>query len=467
MSQTLTFKVRAPSGETHTVQVDSESTFGGLKAALSPVVSIAATEMRVVCGGRILRDDDAAIQSLGLADGATLHVVRQAQNSQQTASSPAAAATQARSPAAANPLFGGMGGAGGMPDRDQMQAMMRNPMMQALLNNPDLMASIMEADPRMQAMAEQNPEIRRMLRDPAFLRQMTQAMQNPALMDEMQRNQDRALSNIESMPGGMTALSGLYSSMERTQRALEPTGPTVTDESNRLFAERIGADLSDQSALPNPWAPAATTSSTARPAAAGAATGTVPNPFAALSGAGAGAGANPFAFPQFPTPAAQAGVAQPGAPANSMQSDPFLSALLGMNLANQTANQGQGQTPSNQQPNPVEAQAQRLQMLTQLIQLQQAMQGAQAGVAPGAASQQPQLPFFNPYANPYAFTAPPAATTPVSPTPAAPAIPPEERFKDQLEQMNAMGFDDNQKNIKALLAAGGNLESAINYLLSM
>ncbi|GAA5961015.1 hypothetical protein JCM3765_006503 [Sporobolomyces pararoseus] len=49
-------------------------------------------------------------------------------------------------------------------------------------------------------------------------------------------------------------------------------------------------------------------------------------------------------------------------------------------------------------------------------------------------------------------------------TSGAPQVPPEERFATQLEQMQAMGFTDASRNVRALLAAGGNVEAAISYL---
>ncbi|GAA6024458.1 hypothetical protein JCM11491_001157 [Sporobolomyces phaffii] len=45
-----------------------------------------------------------------------------------------------------------------------------------------------------------------------------------------------------------------------------------------------------------------------------------------------------------------------------------------------------------------------------------------------------------------------------------PQAPPEERFATQLEQMQAMGFSDASRNVRALLAAGGNVEAAVSYL---
>ncbi|EPS99332.1 hypothetical protein FOMPIDRAFT_1164025 [Fomitopsis schrenkii] len=50
---------------------------------------------------------------------------------------------------------------------------------------------------------------------------------------------------------------------------------------------------------------------------------------------------------------------------------------------------------------------------------------------------------------------------------AAPADtrPPEERFQVQLQQLQDMGFTNAQQNVRALLATGGNVHSAIEYIL--
>ncbi|KIY69282.1 ubiquitin-domain-containing protein [Cylindrobasidium torrendii FP15055 ss-10] len=51
--------------------------------------------------------------------------------------------------------------------------------------------------------------------------------------------------------------------------------------------------------------------------------------------------------------------------------------------------------------------------------------------------------------------------------PAAPADtrPPEERFETQLQQLQGMGFVNAQQNIRALQATGGNVNSAVEYIL--
>lgn len=43
--------------------------------------------------------------------------------------------------------------------------------------------------------------------------------------------------------------------------------------------------------------------------------------------------------------------------------------------------------------------------------------------------------------------------------------PPEERFQVQLQQLQDMGFSNAQQNVRALLATGGNVHAAIEYIL--
>ena len=50
--------------------------------------------------------------------------------------------------------------------------------------------------------------------------------------------------------------------------------------------------------------------------------------------------------------------------------------------------------------------------------------------------------------------------------PGAPAQAPEERFGAQLNQLRDMGFFDQQENIRVLLMVGGNVNAAVEMLLS-
>ncbi|KAG8902239.1 hypothetical protein FRC00_014456 [Tulasnella sp. 408] len=53
-----------------------------------------------------------------------------------------------------------------------------------------------------------------------------------------------------------------------------------------------------------------------------------------------------------------------------------------------------------------------------------------------------------------------------SATPPANLTPPEERYQTQLQQMADMGFTDARANVRALLATGGNVQAAIEYIFS-
>ena len=55
-----------------------------------------------------------------------------------------------------------------------------------------------------------------------------------------------------------------------------------------------------------------------------------------------------------------------------------------------------------------------------------------------------------------------------SPTPASPPDnrPPEERYAEQLRQLNEMGFYDFERNVAALRRSGGSVQGAIEHLLS-
>ncbi|KAI0789379.1 hypothetical protein C8Q75DRAFT_807021 [Abortiporus biennis] len=52
-----------------------------------------------------------------------------------------------------------------------------------------------------------------------------------------------------------------------------------------------------------------------------------------------------------------------------------------------------------------------------------------------------------------------------APLPPADVRPPEERFQVQLQQLQDMGFTNASQNVRALLATGGNVNAAIEYIL--
>merc|ERR1719454_2795060 len=82
-----------------------------------------------------------------------------------------------------------------------------------MMENPEIMRSLMSMNPQMQQLMEQRPEIARMFEDPEVLQQSMQMMRNPSLMREMQRNADRAMGQLDVLPGGHNALVRAHEDM--------------------------------------------------------------------------------------------------------------------------------------------------------------------------------------------------------------------------------------------------------------
>merc|ERR1711957_126624 len=93
-----------------------------------------------------------------------------------------------------------------MQNPEMMQQLMNSPWVQQMLDNPEMLRGMMRMNPRMNELMEIRPEIARMMDDPDMLRQSVRMMSNPSLMREMTRNADRALGNLDAMPGGHQAL---------------------------------------------------------------------------------------------------------------------------------------------------------------------------------------------------------------------------------------------------------------------
>lgn len=60
----------------------------------------------------------------------------------------------------------------------------------------------------------------------------------------------------------------------------------------------------------------------------------------------------------------------------------------------------------------------------------------------------------------------PAVTAPPQPEQPRDTRPPEERYEEQLRQLNEMGFYEFDRNVEALRRTGGNVQGAVDYLLT-
>lgn len=110
---------------------------------------------------------------------------------------------------------------------------------------------------------------------------------NPELMREMQRNNDRALSNIEAIPGGFNHLRRMYNSVQGPlESAMGNNGAGSSDEANERLARELNVESVPENslntqALPNPWAAPANTASNNHTNTSNTSPA---NPFAAMGG---------------------------------------------------------------------------------------------------------------------------------------------------------------------------------------
>lgn len=136
---------------------------------------------------------------------------------------------------------------------DFMRNMLRSQTFQNLMSNPDFITGIVESNPQLRRIFESNPQMRHMLRSPDTMRQIMQVMENPALYEEMLRNQDRRIMNIESMPGGRQALEDMYNNIQA------PMEEALSGNRRASEDDTVVPDLDTESgprgdSIPNPWA---------------------------------------------------------------------------------------------------------------------------------------------------------------------------------------------------------------------
>uniref|UniRef100_A0A3B3DEI1 Ubiquilin 4 n=1 Tax=Oryzias melastigma TaxID=30732 RepID=A0A3B3DEI1_ORYME len=348
-----------------------------------------------------------------------------------------------------------------MSNPEMLSQIMENPLVQNMMSNPDLMRQMIMANPQMQQLMERNPEISHMLNNPELMRQTMELARNPAMMQEMMRNQDRALSNLESIPGGYNALRRMYTDIQ------EPMFSAAREQfgSNPFSAlggtSESGAQPSrteNREPLPNPWGPPNASSSSESGGATTGSTGTT-------------GGTTPS---MFNSPGMQSLLQQISENPQLMQnmlSAPYMRSMMQSLSQNpELASQMQNPEALSVMTNPRAMQA--------LMQIQQGLQTLQTE-APGLilmTSGIPGVPTGGSVLAENPASSPSSAGTNASQQQqqlmqqmlqmfAGGTQTPEVRFQTQLEQLSAMGFINREANLQALIATGGDINAAIERLL--
>ncbi|XP_067886121.1 ubiquilin-1-like isoform X1 [Heterodontus francisci] len=484
-------------------------------------------QLVLIFAGKILKDPDTLAQH-GIQDGLTVHLVIKTQNrpSEQQSqpdsqSSTAATSAPSSSTASTTSSLGGLGGLAGlsslglnssnflelqtqmqrqlMSNPEMMSQIMENPFVQNMLSNPDMMRQLIVTNPQMQQLIQRNPEISHMLNNPDIMRQTLELARNPAMMQEMMRNQDRALSNLESIPGGYNALRRMYTDIQEPMlnAAQEQFGgnPFASLMSNP-DADNQPSRTENRDPLPNPWAPLSSSQTPTSTTTSGTTShSTMPG-----LGAGLGAGSGMFNTPgmqsllQQITENPQLMQNMLSAPymrsiMQSLSQNPDLAAQIMLNnplfagnpqLQDQMRQQIPNFLQQMQNPETLSAMSNPRAMQA-LLQIQQGLQtlsteapgllpgygggiGGIGSVAPstnentggagGTVGTDGQQHFVQQMLQALAG----ANSQTLTPNP-------EVQFQQQLDQLSAMGFLNREANLQALIATGGDVNAAIERLL--
>ncbi|KAI5952275.1 hypothetical protein KGF54_003141 [Candida jiufengensis] len=217
----ITITIKSSGDKKYEITFNPSITILELKELVAEKASIPASSQRLIYSGKVLKDNETA-ESYKIQNGHTIHLVKSANTS--TSSSTTAANTTnsttstnetqqstvpsniAAGQGSFNPLadltgaryagysqlpsasmFGPDGGMNSnLPDPDQLNSMMSNPMFQeqmnAMLSNPQMLDFMIQQNPQLRAMG---PQVRQMMQSPMF-RQM---MSNPEMLRSMMQMQ--------------------------------------------------------------------------------------------------------------------------------------------------------------------------------------------------------------------------------------------------------------------------------------
>lgn len=440
----ITFKVKTSSDGLHNITISEAATVLDLKKLLAgdSYEKIPAERQRLIYSGRVMKDPD-QLSTYKIKEGNTIHMVKSAQSnaaqspssaSTSTGGAPRAAAGVPQNMAAGtanNPLAGLTGaryaGHMGLPGMDMFGA--DGGVSDTTIESVQLANMFqMGAPPSEEQLAD-------MLDNPNMQQMMNEALNNPAMVDMIIQNTPHLRNNPQARQ--------MLNSPEFRQMMTNPAILRQTQQMRRMMGGAGGLG-----AFPAPGV-----TDTTPAGAPGSNPTNQPNsppfnPFAALGpGAfGGGAGGNPFAA-MFGQPSGQTPAQTPPVPGSAGQTSPAQAtpaAGTDANSANPFAamfgggNAAGGANPFAMPPMTPEMYQQAMQMLGNGGFGNIFGEGAGAGAGARA-------------------TSPPAP---------ADTRPPEERYADQLRQLNDMGFYDFNRNVEALRRSGGSVQGAIEQLLS-
>ncbi|KOC66309.1 Ubiquilin-1 [Habropoda laboriosa] len=275
----ITVNVKTPK-EKQSVEIEEDASIKDFKEIISKKFNAQTEQLCLIFAGKIMKDHE-TLRTHNVKDGLTVHLVIKAPRTPTNQSQDSTSSQRSQADISASPFgLGSLGGLVGLAslglgstnfidlqqhmqrellsNPEALRQVLNHPLVQSLMNDPESMRSLVAANPQMRDLMQSNPEINHMLNNPELLRQTLELARNPSMLQELMRSHDRALSNLESIPGGYSALRRMYRDIQ------EPMFAATVNEYNP-FAALVQNNASDDSQnnpqqgqenrdpLPNPW----------------------------------------------------------------------------------------------------------------------------------------------------------------------------------------------------------------------
>uniref|UniRef100_A0AC34FGE2 Ubiquilin n=1 Tax=Panagrolaimus sp. ES5 TaxID=591445 RepID=A0AC34FGE2_9BILA len=511
--------------ENHQISIADNSTIEKVKKVLSEKINQPVEKICLIFSGKILKDHE-TLKTYNIKSGMAIHLVIRA-------AAPSSGNTSASRPSAAASTTNSSGGISsapnttsstpaaptipGMPAGMNMETarrLMDSPFMQQMMNNPEILRNMIGGNEHIQSLIRQNPEIGHLLNDPEIIRQTMEMIRNPNMFNEMMRNHDQAIRNLQGIPGGEAALQRLYTDIQEPLLNSTNSGnPFASNNDANAESRSQRAGVENDQALPNPWG--------GRTSAGSDSAGTGGSAAAASTGAGLGGlgGGMPNMANMLNNPALQSMMNSPEMQETmrSMMSNPEMlrtmmspemlqqaRGLLGDNIGSNEDIARMAEQMSGLMGNPdvassimnprvieamnnirtsietirTEAPGLFQQMFQGVLSSMNTMQNpgttstatsqnTTTNTATDAAAGTGTAAGANPMMNPQLLSMLGALSgNPAFGGAGATNIPPEERYRSQLDQLVSMGFSNRDANIRALQDTNGDVNAAIDRLLN-
>ncbi|XP_033162673.1 ubiquilin-2 [Drosophila mauritiana] len=219
------------SGRVETVTLRQNEQIRNLRVLVAVRFEQAISRIILVFAGQVL-SDEGTIDSRGIVSGVTVHVVCRAEVATSPSPTPITATKRSK-------------------PSERLMRSWQSAHIAYLQQAPDVLRSLLQADPRIQSLLDENAAMRHYLNSDQNLREMLSLAFSPA-KQELGRRRDLHISRIEFVPGGYKVLSRLnYCMLQAYEDNVAMSFQQASQGAKTSSNPQRGLEVKDP--LPNPW----------------------------------------------------------------------------------------------------------------------------------------------------------------------------------------------------------------------